>query len=189
VTPGLRSCPGSANSGVETIAAEEAKMPLFRLILPLMLLLLAGCMLPPVPQPGPDFYVMRHLHTAPGSSDPDLTPEGRRQAQLLANWFTGEPPAVIFVTDTKRARQTAAPLAAKLALEPVIYDPRNTPALIAELMKSPNPALIIGHSNTVPDIVAALGGTRPEPIAHDQFGDIWHVSGPRRTVTRSRLAS
>ena len=164
-------------------------MPLFRLILPLMLLLVGACMLPPVPQPGPDFYVMRHLDTPTGATDPDLTPEGQSKAEALANWFTGEPPAVIFVSDTKRARQTAAPLAAKLGLIPVVYDPRSTPGLIAEILKSPNPALIIGHSNTVPDIVAALGGARPEPIAHDQFGDIWHISGPRRTVTRSKLGS
>jgi broad specificity phosphatase PhoE len=163
-------------------------MPLFRPFLPLLLLLVAAaCMLPPVPQPGPDFYVMRHLDTAEGASDPDLTPAGQRRAQLLADFFTGEPPAVIFVTDTKRARQTAAPLAAKLSLTPVVYDPRNTPALIAEILKSPNPALIIGHSNTVPDIVAALGGARPAPLTHQDFGDIWHISGPRRTVTRSRL--
>ena len=164
-------------------------MPFFRLILPLSLLLVAACMLPPVPQPGPDFYVMRHLNTVPGTSDPDLTPEGQSNARLLADWFTGEPPAVIFVSDTKRARQTAAPLAEKLGLVPIVYDPRNTAGLIAEIVKSPNPALIVGHSNTVPEIVAALGGARPAEIAHDQFGDIWHVSGPRRTVTKSKLGS
>lgn len=163
-------------------------MPLLRLLLPLLLLFAGACQLPPVPQPGPDFYVMRHLHTPAGAADPDLTAEGQRQAQLLANWFRAEPPAVIFVSDTKRARQTAAPLAAKLGLIPVVYDPRNMPALIAEIQKSPNPALIVGHSNTVPDIVAALGGTRPAPLAHEDFGDIWHVSGPQRAVTRSRIA-
>jgi hypothetical protein len=68
----------------------------------------------------------------------------------------------------------------KLGLEPVVYDPRNTPALIAEIQKSPNPALIVGHSNTVPDIVAALGGARPGPLTHEDFGDIWHISGPQR---------
>jgi broad specificity phosphatase PhoE len=162
-------------------------MSLLRLILPLLLLLVGACQLPPVEQPGPDFYVMRHLHTPAGANDPDLTPEGQRQAQLLANWFKGEPPAVIFVSDTKRARQTAAPLAAKLRLEPVVYDPRNMPALIAEIQKSPNPALIVGHSNTVPDIVSALGGARPAPLTHEDFGDIWHVSGPQRTVSRSRI--
>ena len=162
-------------------------MSLLRLILPLLLLLVGACQLPPVEQPGPDFYVMRHLHTPAGANDPDLTPKGQRQARLLANWFRGEPPAVIFVSDTKRARQTAAPLAAKLRLEPVVYDPRNMPALIAEIQKSPNPALIVGHSNTVPDIVSALGGARPAPLTHEDFGDIWHVSGPQRTVSRSRI--
>lgn len=163
-------------------------MPFFRLILPLMLLLAGACMLPPVPQPEPVFYVMRHLHTPEGASDPDLTAEGQRQAQLLANWFTGEPPAAIFVTDTKRSRQTAAPLAARLGLTPMVYDPRSLPILIGEVMKSPNPALIIGHSNTVPDIVQALGGQPPEALTHRDFGDIWVISGARRGSVKRRLA-
>jgi broad specificity phosphatase PhoE len=163
-------------------------MTLFRLILPLLLLFAGACMLPPVPQPGPDFYVVRHLNTPEGANDPDLTPEGQQNAQRLADWFTGEPPAVIFVTDTKRARQTAAPLAAKLGITPRLYDPRDTADLIAEVMKEPPPVLIVGHSNTVPDIVAALGGERPEPLVHEDFGNIWIISGPRRVTERRGLS-
>jgi hypothetical protein len=37
---------------------------------------------------------------------------------------------------------------------------------------------VVGHSNTVPDIVEQLGGARPEPIAHDRHGDIWRITRP-----------
>ena len=117
---------------------------------------------------------------AEGATDPDLTTEGQRSAQLLADWFGSDPPGAIFVSNTKRAQQTAAPLAARLGITPIIYDPRDTPGLIGEIMKEPPPVLIVGHSNTVPDIVEALGGTRPEPLTHEDFGDIWEIGGERR---------
>jgi phosphohistidine phosphatase SixA len=147
----------------------------------------AACMLNVPQQPGPDFYVMRHLHKAEGSADPGLSAEGQRQARLLAERFSTRPPAVIYVTDTRRARETAAPIAARLQLEPKLYDPRDTAGLASDLQKDPNPALIIGHSNTVPAIVAALGGARPEPIADGEYGAIYHVSGPRRMVMVMRV--
>ena len=149
-----------------------------------LLLLLAGCFTAPLQAPS-SFYVMRHLNTVPGTADPDLTPEGQRQAQLLANWIGSEPPATIFVSNTRRAQQTAAPLAARLGITPIIYNPADTAGLISDVMKEPHPVLIVGHSNTVPEIVQALGGIRPNPIAHDQFGEIWHIRG--RAVTMRRV--
>jgi phosphohistidine phosphatase SixA len=146
-----------------------------------------ACMVNVPQQPGPDFYVMRHLHKAEGSADPGLTAEGQRQAQVLASRFGARPPAVIYVTDTRRARETAAPIAARLQLEPRVYDPRDPAGLVSDLQKDPNPALIIGHSNTVPEIVAALGGARPAPIAETDYGTIYHVSGPRRVVMKMQV--
>ena len=156
----------------------------------LLVLALAACAyMAPIQAPS-TYYVVRHLHTPEGAADPDLTEEGQRHAQLLADWFEGqEAPATIFVSTTKRAQQTAAPLAAKLGITPRLYDPRDTPGLIAEVMKEPPPVLIVGHSNTVPEIVAALGGERPGPLVHEDFGDVWKISGSRRTTTRSKLGT
>lgn len=158
-------------------------------VLPLLLaLLLGGCAFMAPIQPASTFYVMRHLDTPAGVQDPDLTAEGQRNAQLLADWFGANPPATIFVSNTRRAQQTAAPLAAKLGVTPRIYDPRDTPTLIGEIMKEPPPVLIVGHSNTVPDIVQALGGERPKALTHEDFGDIWVIRGDRRrNVTRRSL--
>jgi hypothetical protein len=35
--------------------------------------------------------------------------------------------------------------------------------------------LIVGHSNTVPEIVERLGGARPAPLAETDYGDVWRV--------------
>ena len=158
-----------------------------RLLLMTLLLAVTGCMTPAAPAtPEPVYYVVRHLHTPEGQRDPDLLPEGQAAAQRLAAMLASEPPAIIYVSDYKRTRQTAAPIAARLGLTPVVYDPADTPALVARVRQGPWPVLIVGHSNTVPDIVASLGGTRPAPLTHPDFGDVWRIAADG-TTTRSRI--
>jgi 2,3-bisphosphoglycerate-dependent phosphoglycerate mutase len=55
-----------------------------------------------------------------GHGDPALAPEGEVQAALVAERLAAEPLAGLFVTTLKRTAQTAAPLAARLGLEPVV---------------------------------------------------------------------
>jgi broad specificity phosphatase PhoE len=161
-------------------------MTLTRLALAALLpLIVWGCAYMEPLQPAATFYVMRHLNTPEGVPDPDLTAEGQRQAERLANWFPGmEPPATIFVSTTKRAQQTVAPLAARLGVTPKLYDPADMPGLIAEVQKEPPPVLIVGHSNTVPDIIQALGGARPGPLVHEDFGDVWTIRGGATSVQK-----
>ena len=160
-----------------------------RPLLALLLLTLAACfpVAPQVPV-GPSYYVMRHLNTQPGVRDAELTAEGQRNAQMLPAWFQNDAPAVIYVSNTRRAQQTAAPLAAALRITPKIYDPANTPALVQMVKAETGTVLIVGHSNTVPDIVQQLGGTRPGPIGETQFGDIWHVAGLNGSTLRLSLS-
>src|SRR3546814_14200820 len=104
-----------------------------------LILVLGACAYMAPYQPPSTYYVMRHLHTPEGAADPGLTEEGQRHARLLADFFTEEPPATIFVSTTKRARQTAAPLAAKLGITTTLYDPRATARLIPQGHKNPPP--------------------------------------------------
>ena len=151
------------------------------------LLAAAGCASLGGGNRSPDVYVMRHLQAETGQ-DPGLTAEGQRQAGLLANWFQGrKPPRAIYVSTFRRSRDTAAPLAAKLAIEPKVYDPSNSEALAASVLGERGPVLVVGHSNTVPEIVERLGGARPAPIAHHEYGDIWLVSGRPRTAQKLKL--
>lgn len=164
-------------------------MPFLRLLAGLSLLSLAACfpVAPQVPL-GPSYYVMRHLQTPRGVNNPDLTAEGTANAGRLPAWFENDPPVVIYVSSTKRAQQTAAPLAQVLGIAPKIYDPANTPALVQMVKAETGTVLIVGHSNTVPDIVEQLGGTRPAPIEDTQFGDIWHVAGLNGSTLRLSLS-
>ena len=134
---------------------------------------------------GAQTYVVRHLDTPAGERDPDLLPAGQAGAQALVRWFAGKRLRAIYVSDYRRTRQTAAPLAAKRGLEPQVYDPADTPGLIARVRAARGPVLIVGHSNTVPDIVEGLGAARPKSLTHNDFGDIWTVR--RGKVKRARF--
>jgi broad specificity phosphatase PhoE len=149
-------------------------------------LLLPACATDDMAASDSAIYVVRHLHTPEGERDPDLLPEGRRVAILLGERLAGARIAAIYITDFKRTRQTAGPLAEQLGLTPILYDPRDTPALVARVRAGPLPALVVGHSNTVPDIIAQLGGTRPADLSHPDFGDLWRVGLDGATI-RTRI--
>src|SRR4051812_16780616 len=85
-----------------------------------------------VPPPGATtILLVRHGESAPahpdrpfplvdGHGDPELDPNGVAQAELLAERLQHEPIDAIYVTTLQRTHQTAAPLAAKLGLTPVV---------------------------------------------------------------------
>jgi probable phosphoglycerate mutase len=55
-----------------------------------------------------------------GHGDPPLSPVGEQQAQAVADRLEREPVAALFVTGLTRTVQTAAPLASRLGVEPVV---------------------------------------------------------------------
>jgi 2,3-bisphosphoglycerate-dependent phosphoglycerate mutase len=55
-----------------------------------------------------------------GHGDPELAPDGRVQAEQVAERLAGHPIDAIYVSTLRRTAQTAAPLAARLGLEPIV---------------------------------------------------------------------
>jgi broad specificity phosphatase PhoE len=157
------------------------------MIIVTLLLALAGCASAQQSSTSANVYVMRHLHTPAGVSDPDLTSEGQLVAKQLVKWLKHDRPAVIYVSNTKRAQQTAAPLAGNLKIVLTIYNPANTAALVAAVSRETRTVLVVGHSNTVPDIIERLGGQRPAPLVHEDFGDIWRLDGRSRATERFKI--
>ncbi len=158
-------------------------MTLFRPLAALLLLALGACATTASEPPVPSWYVIRHLQKA-GGPDPALSAEGHANAQKLIAFFAADPPAAIYVSTTRRALETAGPLAAKLQVTVREYDPSDTPGLIARVKAEGGTVLIVGHSNTVPEIVARLGGARPADMAETEYGDIFRV---RRDGSVERL--
>src|SRR4051812_38860732 len=96
--------------------AKESPMAFARFLAAALLVILTACATAPAPQaPHPNYYVMRHLQKAAGQ-DPGLPSKGQANAARLAGLLAGDPPSAIYVSTTRRARETAAPLAARLGL-------------------------------------------------------------------------
>jgi 2,3-bisphosphoglycerate-dependent phosphoglycerate mutase len=83
------------------------------------------------PPGGTDLLLIRHGESAPahddrpfplvdGHADPELHPQGRLQAEAVGERLAGEDLAAIYVTTLRRTAETAAPLAARLGLTPIV---------------------------------------------------------------------
>ena len=55
-----------------------------------------------------------------GHGNPALAPEGRAQAELVGERLASEPIDAIYVSNLRRTAETAAPLAARLGLTPIV---------------------------------------------------------------------
>ena len=140
-------------------------------------LIAAAAFLPAPALAADTVYVMRHLQKAAGD-DPPLTEEGSLLADMVASMlgFRDFGMKAVFATKTRRAQQTGEPLAKFLGVPVTPYDPRDVPALVAAVKAVPGNVLIVGHSNTVPDLVAAFGGKKPPALAESDYGTIYQVT-------------
>ena len=79
----------------------------------------------------------------------------------------------IHTTAYRRTRGTAGPAAAGEGIPAVEYDPRDLPAFAAELLAAPGRHLVVGHSNTTPDLVRLLGGDPGTPIDEHEHDRVY----------------
>ena len=120
--------------------------------------------------------VVRHADRE-GTGDA-LTAAGTARALDLARLATKLAPAAIYHSDTQRARDTAAPLARALGLEPMERAARDVEGLVGEVLRRyrGQRVVIVGHGNTVPQMIVAAGGPSLPDIAHDEFDDLFVLS-------------
>jgi phosphohistidine phosphatase SixA len=107
--------------------------------------------------------LLRHadidVPSGPASDEWPLNAAGQERARALAHVAGDAGITGIFVSDALRTAQTVQPLAARLSLQP---RPTPPPVQLAQvLMGEAGAALIAGHSNTVPAMIAALGAASP----------------------------
>jgi broad specificity phosphatase PhoE len=142
-------------------------------------------------------FLVRHAEKARESNEPSvpLSEAGRVRAAKLARMLASAGITAIYATETDRARQTAEPLARALKLDVKTYSPRDTsgkiaPQLLLDRLKKEEASgvvLVVGHQNTVPDLLTALGSLRKIEIAEKQFDDLFVVvprAGAAPTVVR-----
>lgn len=127
--------------------------------------------------------VLRHAEKATDAvDDPSLSAVGVARAERLAALLAAAPLAAVYASDTRRAQQTAAPLAARHRLPVTVRAGKDVRGLVDDIgaRHVGRTVVVVGHSNTVPEIVAALTrGKQSVSIEDDRFDRIFIV-----TVTR-----
>ena len=120
-------------------------------------------------------YVTRHMHKGDGP-DPALSATGVAAADRLAELLHDKGIAAIFATPTRRAMETAAPLARRTGVRVRSYDAGDPAALVAAAAAVPGAVLVVGHSNTVADLVTRFGArTPPAPLGENDYGRVFVV--------------
>jgi phosphohistidine phosphatase SixA len=126
------------------------------------------------------YYIVRHaekLQAQPPLPDPPLTANGAAMALNLKNILLPKGIKHIFSTNTLRTKSTVAPLSEATGITVTIYTTPDA-AFIAQLKKIKKNILIVGHSNTVDDIVNAFcNGTKINGDLPDSaYGDLFAVT-------------
>lgn len=116
-------------------------------------------------------YFTRHFEKQTGTN-PALTQQGVEKAQALALLLEHADIQKVYSTNYRRTQQSAAPIALKVNTAVTFYDPRDLTQLAAKLLSEQQNAVVVGHSNTTPDIIGLVGG-EANPISETEFGDVY----------------
>jgi len=158
---------------------------------------LAAAGAPPAPPGMPALVILvRHAEksTEP-RDDPALTAAGRDRARALAAALANAGVTAIVTSDRRRTIETAAPIAKARGLTPVAIGrpdgslDGHVAAVVAEVLRHPGGVvLVVGHTDTLPAIVRALGAASIGEMSDSEFGNLFLLSpgpdAPRLVRTR-----
>ena len=129
---------------------------------------------------------VRHAEkAAEPADDPGLSPAGqRRVAELTRQLVDADVVAgvdAVYSTPYRRSEETARPVAEALGLPVHSYDAADTEAIMEFIVREHKGKiiLVVGHSNTLPRLMADMGASKKVPeIAEDEYDNIFIVSIP-----------
>lgn len=129
---------------------------------------------------------VRHAEKAgPSADNPGLTPAGQRRAAELARQLVDADVVAgvdaIYSTPYRRTMETAQSVADALDLEVISYDPSDNEAVLETILKAHKGKiiLVVGHSDTLPTLIADLGASKKvPPIAENEYDNIYIISIP-----------
>ena len=110
------------------------------------------------------------------AADPSLSDTGRQRAESLAAILKDAGITAIYATEFKRTQETAAPLAKALGIAVTTVPAKDIAGLVQKLKGATSNVLVVGHSNTVPEIVKALGVTAPLKIDDTEYDNLLVVT-------------
>lgn len=127
-------------------------------------------------------FLVRHAEKASTpAEDPPLLEIGNIRAQELIHILGKSGIKAIYTSQYLRTKQTAEPLAKHLGIESTtitIKDPQESFNEVAKRIyeNAGDNVLIVGHSNTVPDIIKTLGGDIVPTIGDKEYDNLFVVT-------------
>jgi len=149
------------------------------LLLPATLMAFLAAVAPPAHgQQATTVLVVRHAEKQWEDGDPPLSDVGWQRAEDLLRVVGESGVSVLFGTQYKRTSQTLEPIAERFVLEILVHDAGDSEGLAERILTEHegHVVLVSGHSNTVPEIVAALGAPEPDPIGDAEYDNLHVVS-------------
>ena len=142
-------------------------------------------------QRGPTTVILvRHAEkAAEPAADPPLTAAGEARAKALVGVARDAGVTAVITTQFERTKATARPLASALSVTAEVVDARAKEHAqdVARTILSKHAGevvLVVGHSNTIPAIVAALGAKQPPAICDSEYDGLYVVTVPPSGQTR-----
>ena len=137
-----------------------------------------------VPGASTTILVVRHAEKAvEPAADPPLTAAGAARAEALSELLRDVGIRAVIATQFVRTRSTGEPMAKKLGLvvEPMDARAPTHMRMVADSVLTKHRGqtiLVVGHSNTVPGIIAALGAPQPAAICDSEYDNLFVVTVP-----------
>jgi broad specificity phosphatase PhoE len=126
--------------------------------------------------PGVVFVLVRHAEKAASDpKDPILSEAGVARAKRIAQSLADARVVAAYATKYRRTQLTAAPTSMSHHLDLRTYDASLPAAEFARQLRATHPdgtVLVVGHSNTIPELAGTLCACTIESMAEDEF-DRW----------------
>jgi phosphohistidine phosphatase SixA len=125
-------------------------------------------------------FVVRHAERADagmkqGMEDPPLSAVGEERAKRLAIILRSADIKQVFASQFKRTQLTAGPLATQEHLEITTVTAKDINALVQKLSTAKGASLVVGHSDTVPQVLQALGVNDDVKISDQEYDNLFVV--------------
>lgn len=127
-------------------------------------------------------YLARHAEKQVGSN-PSLTTEGKNRAKQLAYLLEHVNIKHVYSTQYLRTEETAQPTADLHSVPIKSYDPRQLSGFAEQLKTLDGHILVIGHSNTTPQLVSLLTGQKLNDLSEHEYGDVFQVNIGKENIS------
>jgi len=140
-------------------------------------LLIAGILLtqPCLASDNFTLYLVRHAEKQTDSKNPLLTQCGEERARQLATLLSTANIKSVYSTSYQRTISTAEPLSSKEKIAIEHYNPRELEQFSLHLKERKENALIVGHSNTTPQLTQLLSNQKVDDLTEKEYQMLYQV--------------